>query len=283
MLFPADAVLDTAFTVFAADATYMPPSGPAVPCRAIPQHVARPVHFGAVTVMQGSVGWHLLRADFSAEPVAGGTLTINGDVWTLDHVGPCDRDPRQLKWAVQANWGAPTTYRAVLGSDRARNPPLGSAFKVSTDAAEGAATISVRGANLTGQVMAGDRLAIGAVTYTVGGTVQASAGGLTAVPIAPPLTADAPAGTDVLPAWARDYPIRAALAAYGAREISGGIIAGDRRLVIMAASLTAAGCTAMPKTDDEVRAGDGPWLRVITAAALFEGASPIAWDLQVRG
>jgi hypothetical protein len=266
-----------------AAASYAPASGPALSCQAIRQGGGQPIMLGPVRVIVDRTFFHVLRSDVPA-PAAGGVLTLGGDAFTVEAVQPVERDVDRLMWQIEAEWGAAVGYRSVTGSGSAQNPPQGAGFTLAAAASAGAAAISIRSAFTVGKLLAGDKLTIApvATVYTVTGAgVQAAANQFSAVPITPVLAANAALGAAVTFDFARDYGVRAGVAAYAAHEFQGGVLVGDRRLAIFQAGLTAAGMTDAPKASDRVTF-EGKSFNVISAAPLYRGDTAFAWDVQVR-
>lgn len=263
--------------------TYTPSVGPAVECRAIRQGGGTPIRVGPVMVSPQRGCFHVLRADI-ASPVSGAALLWNAQTFTVEAVQPVEGDHDELKWALEVEWGAPIVYRSVLGAGAAQSPPQGGSFTVAVAALAGANLVSIKSAFTVGKLAAGDSFTIAgdATVYTVTGSgVQATSNQFSNVPITPALAANAGLGAAVTFDFARDYPARAAVAAYAANEFAGGVQAGDRRLVIMQAALDAVGATDQPKAGDFVTLSGVP-LRVISAVAIYQADQPFAWDLQTR-
>jgi hypothetical protein len=118
-----------------------------------------------------------------------------------------------------------------------------------------------------------DTLGIGAATHTVTAAVSpTSSQSLNNIPITPALAAATVTGdavTVVSPA-AADYPVRGAIASYEASMVLGGVQTGDRRVIILAADLVAAGYTKPPKALDAMLF-EGRTFTVMTATAVYAG------------
>jgi len=238
---------------------------------------------GPIRVVVDRVCFHVRRAEI-ANPVAGGTLAVGAETFTVEGVQPVERDAEGLLWALEVGWGALIAYRSVTGSGATQNPPQGSGFTIAANAAAGANAVSIRAGFTVGKLVAGDVLTIAGdgTRYVVTADVQASANQFVNVPISPALAQDAAAGAAVTFDFARDYEVRAAVAGYAANEIMGGVQVGDRRLVILQAALDAAGMTDAPKAGDRATF-EGRSIPVQTATAIYQGDAPYAWDLQLRG
>ncbi len=129
-----------------------------------------------------------------------------------------------------------------------------------------------------------DALGIGAATHTVTAAVSpTNSQSLNSIPITPALAAAAVTGdaVTVVSPVAADYPVRGAIASYEASGVLGGVQTGDRRVIILAADLVAAGYTKPPKALDAVLF-EGRTFTVMTATAVYQGAAPFAWDLQCK-
>lgn len=61
----------------------------------------------------------------------------------------------------------------------------------------------------------------------------------------------------------------------------GGVQTGDRRVIILAADLVAAGYTKPLKALDAALF-EGRTFTIMTATAVYQGAAPFAWELQCR-
>jgi hypothetical protein len=73
-----------------------------------------------------------------------------------------------------------------------------------------------------------------------------------------------------------DQIVRAAVADYRAEEIMGGVLTGDRRLVVRAEDFKGA-----PGTSDVVTIGAEDWA-VVSVEAVYSGADVAVWVVQVR-
>ncbi len=271
----------TIFAAMGTRATYQPPVGAPVPCRAIPQGLARQVDIGGVRLMLGQSAWHLRRAEFGAAPAPGGTLTIGSRTWTIDVVEPAADDPLELKWQVRAEWGTPIVLRATDGQGATANPPIVDGLVVDGAVAGAATSIALRAGFASGQLRAGDVLRIGGTDLVVAASVSAAGNGFAAVPLASGAPAPIADGVAVEPRFARDFPVIGAEVEYAAHEIVGGVQAGDRRLIVLRTALEAAGYFEAPSTKVQVL-HLGTWLTVVSATAIGTGAEHVAWDLQLR-
>lgn len=260
-------------------ATYTPPGGPPLTCRAIRQGGGQPVRVGPIVLTTQKISFHVRRSDIAA-PTIGAQFDYRGETFTVDAWQPIEGDTEGLLWSLEASWGADLIYRSVSGSGATQNPPQGSGFVVAADASAGDSAISIRAPMAIGRLEAGDKVIIGDVEHVVTGSgVQAVMQQFAAVPILPPLSAAAPAGASVDFRFARDRAIRGAVASYSASEIFGGVKSGDRRIVVMQASLAG---IDQPKAGDRIVFEERAF-SVINAAAIYAGASVAAWDIQVRG
>ena len=271
--------LRTVFRLRGSPATYAPPSGGEVSCRAIRQGGGQPVRIGPVVITPERISFHVLREDI-ASPAAGATLSYGGEIFTVDASQPVESDVEGLLWSLEASWGTDVLYRAVAGSGSTQNPPQTGALTVAADANAGSSAIGIKSNLAVGKLIAGDKLTIGGTEYTVTADVTAVMSQFSGVPVSPVLSADAVSGSEVVPTYKRDIALRAAVASYAAKEFMGGVQAGDRRLVVMQAALAA--LDGEPKAGDRIVFG-GRTFNVQSAAPIYEGTTPIAWDIQARG
>ena len=271
--------LRTVFKLRGSPATYTPPSGSQITCQAIRQGGGQPVRIGPVTVTTERVSFHVLRA-LVAAPVAGATMLYRGETFTVDACQPVENDAEGLLWSLEASWGADVLYRAAAGSGSTQNPPQTGALTLAADAGAGDGAVSVRSTLAVGKLIAGDKLTIGGTEYTVTADVQAVMSQFAGVPISPSLAGDAASGAAVTPTYKRDIALRAAVASYAAKEFMGGVQAGDRRLVAMQSALSA--LDSEPKAGDRIVMG-GRAFNVQSAMPIYQGAQPVAWDIQARG
>lgn len=269
----------TFFAVRGASAVYAPPVGATISCKAIRQGGGQAVWVGPVMVTTERVSFHVQRSDILV-PVVGATLDYRGESFTIDAVQPVERDAEGLLWSLEASWGADMIYRSVSGSGASQNPPQGSGYTVASAAAAGATVISIKAPLAIGKLLPGDKIEVAGSVYAVTGAgVQAVMQQFSAIPISPVLAANAALGDPVMLTFARDRTLRGAVASYQAAEFMGGVQAGDRRVVIMQAALS--GLDEKPKAGDRIVL-DGRAFNVQSAVAIYQGANPVAWDIQVR-
>lgn len=271
--------LSAMFATLGAAAVYTPPSGPAVDCRAIRQGGGQVVKIGPVDVVLDRVRFDVLRSVIAA-PVPGATIEVGGTTWTIQGHQPCERDSHGLKWSLDVAWGCPVLWRSVTGQGSTQNPPsITGAVSVAAIAVAGASAVSLKAGYLIGKLAAGDKLTIGATVHTITGPVQGANNQFANVPITPALVADVAVNQPVTLTFARDTTISAAVSGYQARELTGGVVAGDIRLVALAAS--AALLPEAPKVGDLVAVG-GRNVAVKNVAPLYAGAMLAAYEVQCR-
>ena len=187
-------------------------------------------------------------------------------------------------WDLDASWGLDIVFRSITGSGATQSPPVGTDFTVATAASAGAGQIDIGSGFTQGKLLPGDKFTIAgnATQYTVTGSgVAAASNKFAAVPIAPNLAANAGQGAAVTFEFSRDFIVRAAVASYDAKEITGTVKVDDRRLVILQSSLDAAGSVPAPSSDDRVTFENQPF-NIISAKAIYQAGQPYAWDLQLR-
>ncbi|MGR0183210.1 head-tail joining protein [Azospirillum aestuarii] len=274
--------LRTLFQLRGKPASYAPTAGAPVPCRAIRQGGGQVVAIGPVVVMLERVQFHIRRAEVPA-PEIGAVLTVNGDTFTVQAVQPVQRDADGLMWGLDVAWGLPVIYRTAAAPGGVQGGP----WSVVTAAAAGTSSISIQSQhiNVTGKLQLGDVLTIGGAAYTVGAVISASAAkSFNNIPISPPLAAPVVAGASVTITQpsATGYAITGAMADYGASEVMGSVLVGDRRMVILQAAFVVAGLPAGPKPGASIEA-DGRIYNVIHTKAHYAGSAVAAWELQVRG
>lgn len=219
-------------------------------------------------------------------PAVGGSIAIGGQTYPVDVPPlpfPADQDPDGLRWRLLCGWGSPVTIRSVTGSGATQNPPIGSGFSVAANAASGAASVNIKATLATGQLRPGDRLTVGGQSYSITNTVSAASNVFTGVAITPALAAPVATGDAVTFAFARDFAVKAAVVGYTAEQIMGGVQVGDRRLIVPAAALTAAGMTDEPKATDKVAVGNRSNINVQVATAAYQAGAPVLWELTMRG
>lgn len=269
--------LRTIFATRGAAAIYAPPVGDDVSCRMIRQGGGQPVRVGPVLITVERISFHVLRADV-ASPAAGAVVSYRGETFTVDAVQPVEKDAEGLLWSLEASWGADLIFRPVSGAGAVQNPPIGAGYTVSAAGDAGAAFISVKASLAVGKLLPGDKITAGGNVHTVTGAgVQAVAQQFAAVPITPALAAPVSVGDPVTLSFAADVALRGAPASYQASEFMGGVQAGDRRVVILQAALG----ERQPKAGDRL-VFEGRAFNVITAVAIYQGASVAAWDIQAR-
>lgn len=269
----------TIFATRGVSAVYTPPSGAAIACKVMRQGGGQPVRIGPITVTTERVSFHVRRSDVSS-PVAGAVVSYRGETFTVDAVQPVESDAEGLLWSLEASWGAEMIYRGVTGSGATQNPPQGSNFVVAANANAGATAVTFKSSFAVGKLIIGDKLTVGGSTYAVTAEVQAVMNQFAAVPVSPALSAAVAVGDPVTLTFARDIAMRGAVAIYQASEFMGGVLAGDRRVVIMQSAVSHAG--VIPKAGDRLMFEDRSF-NVQSAVAIYQGASPVAWDIQVRG
>jgi hypothetical protein len=261
-------------------AVYTPPGGDAVALRAVRAGGGQPISYGAVTVVLDRVRFEVLRSAVQT-PVAGATLVVDGETFTVDGIQPVQRDAHGLKWSLDVSWGVEIVWRSVTGSGATQNPPSTSGgVTVAANAATGAAVISLRSTYAVGKLLPGDVVTVAGADYAVNAAAQASANVFSAVGITPALAADVVLGAPASLGFAHDTAIRAAVSGYQARELQGGVSAGDIRLVLLPAALSA--LPEAPKLGDlAIIPGIGT-LRVVNTAPVYSGASVAALEVQAR-
>ncbi|QCO03032.1 head-tail joining protein [Azospirillum argentinense] len=272
----------TLFQLRGKPATYAPAAGAPAPCRAIRQGGGQVVAIGPVMVMLERVQFHVRRADVPA-PEIGAVLTVGADAFTVQAVQPVHRDADGLLWGLDVAWGLPVIYRSAAASGGVQGGP----WSTVTAAAAGASSISVQSQhiNVTGKLQPGDVLTIGGSAYTVGAAIGSSAAkSFNNIPISPPLAAPVAAGASVAITQpsATGYALTGAMADYEASEVMGGVLVGDRRMVVLQTAFVAAGLPAGPKPGASIEAGGQPY-NVIHTKAHYAGPAVAAWELQVRG
>lgn len=256
-------------------ATYSAPAGGSVPCRVVRLGGGEVRPVGGVRLVAEDITAHVSRSDVT--PEIGGTIAIGTEMWMVEAIEPVPDDPMQLTWSLRLSWGAMVRWLFVTGSGRSQNPPKHGPLLATGVAGESVVTITVDPyPDIVGRVVPGDVLRIGGVDYAVTADVEAVRDVLTAVPIDRALAASYSA-EPVTPIWSTERQVRAAVADYQAHEIMGGVVAGDRRLVVR---LTDMPQDPAPGHRVEVA---GQEFRVIHAARVH-GASgqAVAWDCQVR-
>ncbi|MFD2234820.1 hypothetical protein [Phaeospirillum tilakii] len=174
--------------------------------------------------------------------------------------------------------GGPLPWRARTGSGADQSPPtLAGEVEVATAAPAGAATLSLRAEYAVGRLVAGDVIAVGGRFYTVAAPTSAADGGLfAAVPIDPPLAGAVPAGAPVTLSFAADTVVTARVVEVTAKDLIGGVEAGDLRAVI-----AAQGCPIVPALGHEALVDGAPY-RVVTVSRKTWGVILLGWEAQLR-
>lgn len=273
--------LAPAFRVGGEAATYTAPDGAAVAGRVIRAGGGVPLRLGPVTVYPQALTFDVRAAEVG-KPVPGAVLQIGGTGYTLTGLPyHPEGDAFGLIWSCPALWGTPILYRTPTGNGTTLNPPTVNSLTISTAAPAGAVALSIKATLVTGRVLAGDRLTVNGETYGITAPVTATSNVFSAIPLDRPLTAAAAVGAVVTLSFACDRPTLAAVAGYDASQLLGGIVVGDRRVIVMQERLTAAGIPT-PTAADSVFL-EGRWWRVKNAAATYEGPAPFVWDLECGG
>jgi len=268
------------FGAMGLSALYTPGSGDPVPLRVIRQGGGQTVRLGTVEVALDRVRFHVLRAALPA-PEAGATLVVDGATWTVQAVQPVEKDSHGLKWSLDVAWGAPILWRSVAAGSPQTPPSISGALVLAATAPAGATALSLRATSLVGRLIAGDRVTVGGATYAVTNPVAAVGNSLPAVPIAPALATDVAAGAVATLFFARDVGVVAAIAAYQAAESQSGIVAGDVRLILLAAA--AAALPEPPKAGDGVLLPGRTTMAAIKAVSTFySGADLVGYEIQAR-
>lgn len=273
----------TVFQTRGRRSTFTPDGGAGVTCRAIRQGGGQAINVGPVSVVVERTSFHVRRAEIAA-PAVGDVLTFGGSPYTIDAVQPVENDPDQLMWSLETSWGAQIAYRSISGAGITQSPPQAGTMKVAAAALSGAVTLTIGSTFAVGKLVPGDAFVIDGddTEYTVAGPVTASSNKFTGVPITPALVEDADLDAEIAFTFARDYSVRGAVAAYGADEMSSGVLMGDRRLVVLQSAFDDAGMADPPKPTDRVTL-EGRQFVVQNATALYQDGIPLAWDIQVRG
>lgn len=274
----------TIFRAMGVAATYTPASGTEVTCQAV--RATKPLKYGSIELPVEGTCLDLLRSEVT--PAIGGTITLGGIGYDIDVPPlpfPVDQDPQGLRWRLLCGWGSLATIRSVAGSGATQNPPQGGPWTVAANALAGASSIGIKATYAVGKLLAGDRFAIAgdATVYTVTGSgAQAAANAFSGVTFTPALAAPAAAGAAVTFQFARDFAVKGALVGFTAEQLLGGVQVGDRRLIVSAGALSAAGMTDEPKAGDAVTVG-GRSRNIQVATAAYQAGAPVLWELLVRG
>jgi hypothetical protein len=274
--------MDAAFGLVSEPATYTPPAGAPLSCRAKRIGNGEAISVGRVQVTAETSDYHVLRSEVPA-PVAGGTLIAEGATVTIDVVEPLPDDPQNTRWLLRGSWGVDTEWLRPSEGAGPAYPPMGEGFTIAA-AVLGATAVTLDAPFVKGQVKAGDTFTIegDAQTYTIQADKTAATSGFVNLSIAPGLAVAAAGGEAVTFTFNGGAAplIRTAIADYEASEVFGGVRAGDRRLVVRAGAVASAGRTRVEPGDVFTIAG-APWTAV-TASAVYVGTTPAAWDVQVR-
>jgi len=277
-----DRHLAAVFRTLARPAAYTPGEGDAVACKAMPMGGGEVFTVGKVEFTAERPLFHVRRSEVT--PAVGGTLTVDGTAHPVQAVEPAPQDPRGLLWQVVPAWGVAITWTVPGGGGGGSEGPDPALTYTAAATPAGSGTLTILASGwTTGKVSAGDTIEVDGGSYTAGADVELSLVGMSYgfadVPIAPTLAGTLAGGEAVMFTAASpstDLSIRAAVADYTAEEIMGGVLAGDRRIVIRAADFT-----GTPSTSDTVT-WDGETWAVVHVSALYAGADVAAWTVQLR-
>lgn len=193
-------------------------------------------------------------------------------------------DPARIR-AIYKNGvaknSAPITYRRITRLNDVtpgENPPSTAALLVNGASSSGATTISLKATPLTGFLRAGDKIRIGAQTYTVAAnTAAAVADAIAVVTITPALVANTADGAAATATFIGSTSLRGTVSAYPIRLIDGSLIqARDLRIIIAAVDLP-----VDPQTEDDIIFA-GETRKVISATPRYVQDVIAGWDIQVR-
>jgi len=174
-------------------------------------------------------------------------------------------------------FGGPLPWRAKTGTGPAQSPPsITGAATASTAALAGSGFVTIRAGYAIGRLVPGDKIIIAGAAYTVTGPVSAVSNVFTAVPITPALAADVTIGAAVTLTFAADTSVTARVAEYSAKELIGGVQAGDMRAII-----AAQGCPITPIIGHEATI-DGTGWRVLSVSRKTWGPDLLGWECQLR-
>jgi hypothetical protein len=272
--------LATIFATMGRPAVYAAPDTDPVPLRVIRLGGGQPINIGPVTIMLERVRFEVLRSALP-DPVPGATLAVDGTTWTVEAAQPVEDDAYGLKWSLDVSWGAAVMWRSVSGTGASQNPPsITGAVTLAASAAAGTGAVSLCATYAVGRLLTGDTLTIGATVHAVTAPSQASSNSFAAVGIIPALPDAVMAGQGVTLAFARDAAVTAAISGYQARELQGGVQAGDIRLVLLPGA--AAALPEVPKISDIVIVPNIGALRAINVAPLYQGGRVAGWEAQAR-
>jgi len=268
----------TIMALVGAGATYASPTGESTACM-VRQHQGRDarVSVGDAEVMRERVLFDVRASEVSA-PTVGGVFVVDGSAYTVT-APPARMDSRRLVWTCDCTGAVNANYRIATGAGATLNPPAGSPFKIAANAPAGATALTIAGTVPTGRFLAGDALAVGGNVYVVTAPVSAASGKFTAVPISPALVAAVAVDDAVIPSFACDHIIPVTPAGWTQVELAAGANMSDRRLIIPHAAL--APFLSEPSTSHFIVFG-GSAKGISAYSAIYQGSSPIAWDVRVK-
>lgn len=269
------------FAVFGEGAQYIPLAGPSVSCRVVRGGGGTPLKLGPITVYMSLLSFDVRAAEVPA-PASGGVFQVGSTGYTVTGTPyHPEGDAHGHVWSCPVLWGTMVTYRTATGTQAMMNPPSGTDWMVAAPVAAGAVSISIKGTLVSGRLLPGDMLTVNGETYTITAAVSAVSGVFNNIPLDRPLVAAVALNTPVTFSYACDRPVLAGVAGYDASQLLGGIVVGNRRVILMQERLTAAGIPT-PTTADSVLIEER-WFRVRNAAATYQGNAPFVWDLQMGG
>jgi hypothetical protein len=271
------------FRALGQSATFTPSEGDAVACRAMPVGGGATFTVGRVTFNAERPIFHVRRSEVT--PAVGGVLTVDGTAHAIQAVEAVEGDPRGLLWQVVPAWGALfdwTTPGSGGGSEY--DPPPDTVTYTARAASAGATTLSVVASEwVDGRVRDGDTITVAGSDYEATADTVLSLDSMQwvflNVPLDTGLSGALSGGETVTftPAGASNTrSVRAALADYDATEVLGGVLAGDRRLVVRADDITPA-----PTTSDTVGIDGTDW-SVVSVETIHVGADVVAYVVQIR-
>lgn len=275
--------LSPIFQTLGRPASYAPTAGDAIPCRAIVQGGGRVFQVGRVSFTAEASTFHLLRDDVGTP--TDGTLTVDGIEHTVTAGEPVEGDGHRLLWSVTADWGRELQWTTPgSGGGSEHDPPPDTADYTARAASAGATSLSIVASGwVDGRVRAGDGIIVEGELYEATADVVLSIDGgawvFLNVPLDTGLTGALSGGETVLfePAGlSNTRAVRAALADYDATEVAGGILAGDRRLIVRADDID-----DEPTTSDSVLIDGDTWA-VVSVETIHQGADPVAYVCQMR-
>lgn len=94
----AQKALDAAYKVFGQDASYVPLSGPSVPCRIIPDQQDDVSSFGSNQIRSDKNIFNVRALEITL-PARGASLVHKSVVYTIKNVMPLD--PERLEWQME--------------------------------------------------------------------------------------------------------------------------------------------------------------------------------------